>query len=68
MSSGPWTSSEPERSADDQPMSPRQTSVMVRRLERVAALDAALDELAASFTDDDGLMRWEYLLFTATKR
>lgn len=35
---------------------------------RVAALDAALDELAAGFTDDDGVMRWEYLLFTATKR
>ena len=36
--------------------------------EKVAALDAALDELQASFTDDDGVMRWEYLLFTATKR
>jgi ubiquinone/menaquinone biosynthesis C-methylase UbiE len=35
---------------------------------QVAALDAALDELAARFTDDDGVMRWEYLLFTATKR
>jgi SAM-dependent methyltransferase len=35
---------------------------------RVAALDAALDELAASFTDEDGIMRWEYLLLTATKR
>lgn len=35
---------------------------------RVAALDAALDELAARFTDDDGVMRWEYLLLTATKR
>jgi ubiquinone/menaquinone biosynthesis C-methylase UbiE len=34
---------------------------------RVAALDAALDELAARFTED-GVMRWEYLLFTATKR
>jgi ubiquinone/menaquinone biosynthesis C-methylase UbiE len=36
-------------------------------LERVAALDAALDELAANFTDD-GVMRWEYLLLTATGR
>ena len=35
---------------------------------QVAALDAALDELAARFTDDNGVMRWEYLLFTATKR
>ena len=35
---------------------------------RVAALDAALDELAASFTDDNGVMRWEYLLLAATKR
>ena len=35
---------------------------------QVAALDAALDELAARFTDDNGGMRWEYLLFTATKR
>jgi ubiquinone/menaquinone biosynthesis C-methylase UbiE len=35
--------------------------------ERVTALDAALDELAVRFTDADGLMRWEYLLFTATK-
>jgi ubiquinone/menaquinone biosynthesis C-methylase UbiE len=34
---------------------------------RVDALDVALDELAARFTDD-GIMRWEYLLFTATKR
>ena len=35
---------------------------------RVAELDAALDQLAAASTDDEGLMRWEYLLFTATKR
>ena len=34
---------------------------------RVDALDTVLDELAARFTDD-GVMRWEYLLFTATKR
>ena len=34
--------------------------------EKVAALDAALDELAASFTND-GVMRFEYLLFTAKK-
>jgi SAM-dependent methyltransferase len=36
--------------------------------DRVAELDAALHALADSFTDDDGVMRWEYLLFTATKR
>ena len=34
--------------------------------EKVAALDAALDELAASFSDGD-VMRWEYLLLTAKK-
>ena len=34
--------------------------------ERVSALDAALDELAERFTED-GVMRWEYLLFTATR-
>lgn len=36
--------------------------------ERVAALDAALDDLATRFTESDGTMRWEYLLFTATRR
>jgi hypothetical protein len=35
-------------------------------MERVSALDAALHELAESFTED-GVMRWEYLLFKATK-
>ncbi|MGH3459294.1 class I SAM-dependent methyltransferase [Aeromicrobium sp.] len=35
--------------------------------ERVAALDAALDDLAKRFTESDGTMKWEYLLFTATK-
>jgi ubiquinone/menaquinone biosynthesis C-methylase UbiE len=35
--------------------------------ERVSALDAALNELAEKFTED-GVMRWEYLLFKATKR
>jgi ubiquinone/menaquinone biosynthesis C-methylase UbiE len=35
--------------------------------DRAAELDAALDELAARFTED-GVMRWEYLLFAATKR
>jgi hypothetical protein len=35
---------------------------------RAAELDAALDDLAATFTGDDGVMRWEYLLLTATKR
>jgi ubiquinone/menaquinone biosynthesis C-methylase UbiE len=35
--------------------------------DRAAALDTALDELAARYTED-GVMRWEYLLFTATKR
>ena len=34
---------------------------------KVEALDAALHELAASFTDEDGVMRWEYLLFKATR-
>ncbi|WP_152361350.1 class I SAM-dependent methyltransferase [Microlunatus speluncae] len=36
--------------------------------ERTAALDAALDDLAARFRSDDGTMRWEYLLVTAEKR
>jgi ubiquinone/menaquinone biosynthesis C-methylase UbiE len=35
--------------------------------DRAAALDTALDELAARFTED-GIMRFEYLLFVATKR
>lgn len=30
------------------------------------ALDTALDELAAAHTDADGVMEWEYLMFTAT--
>jgi SAM-dependent methyltransferase len=34
---------------------------------RVAELDAALHELAASFTDEQGVMRWEYLLLTAIR-
>jgi ubiquinone/menaquinone biosynthesis C-methylase UbiE len=34
---------------------------------RAAELDTALDELAANFTED-GVMRWEYLLFSATKK
>ena len=34
--------------------------------DRVSALDAALNELAESFTED-GVMRWEYLLFKATR-
>jgi SAM-dependent methyltransferase len=36
--------------------------------ERIAALDTALDILAARFGDDDGAMDWEYLLFTARRR
>jgi ubiquinone/menaquinone biosynthesis C-methylase UbiE len=36
--------------------------------ERIAALDTALDVLAARFGDDDGAMDWEYLLFTARRR
>jgi ubiquinone/menaquinone biosynthesis C-methylase UbiE len=35
---------------------------------RVAELDAALDELAASATSADGVMEWEYLLVTAAVR
>ena len=35
--------------------------------DRVSALDAALHELAASFTGDNGVMRWEYLLLNGTK-
>jgi len=34
---------------------------------RRTELDAALDALAARFTDDDGTMQWEYLLVTATR-
>jgi hypothetical protein len=34
---------------------------------RRAELDAAIDDLAARFTDSDGLMQWEYLLVTATR-
>jgi hypothetical protein len=36
--------------------------------ERVAALDEALDDLAARFGEGAGEMQWEYLLLTATKR
>jgi SAM-dependent methyltransferase len=35
---------------------------------RTAELDAALDELATRFRDEDGRMRWEYLLVTARRR
>jgi len=35
--------------------------------DRVAALDAGLADLAREATDADGLMRWEYLLLTATR-
>lgn len=35
--------------------------------ERVAALDAALEELAASAMGPDGAMEWEYLLLTARR-
>jgi len=34
---------------------------------RRTELDAAIDGLAARFTDADGLMQWEYLLVTATR-
>jgi len=34
---------------------------------RVAALDAALDDLAAGSTGADGAMEWEYLLLTARR-
>jgi hypothetical protein len=34
--------------------------------DRVAALDEAIDALAARFTTD-GVMEWEYLLLTATR-
>lgn len=34
---------------------------------RVAALDAALADLARSAMDGDGQMEWEYLLVTATR-
>jgi ubiquinone/menaquinone biosynthesis C-methylase UbiE len=36
-------------------------------LGRIAALDTALDTLAAGFSDDDGAMDWEYLLLTARR-
>ena len=36
--------------------------------ERVAALDADLDALAASFDEGGGAMDWEYLIVTATVR
>ena len=36
--------------------------------ERTAALNVALDDLAASFGEGTGEMQWEYLLLTATKR
>ena len=36
--------------------------------ERTAELDAALLEVASRFSDNDGAMMWEYLLFTAHKR
>lgn len=36
--------------------------------ERTAALDAALDELAAAFRDASGRMRWEYVLVTGRRR
>lgn len=36
--------------------------------ERTAALDTALDELAARFGEGSGEMQWEYLLLTATRR
>lgn len=36
--------------------------------EQVAALDTAIDILAARFGDDDGAMHWEYLLLTARRR
>ncbi|MGI5241389.1 class I SAM-dependent methyltransferase [Dactylosporangium sp. CA-139066] len=35
--------------------------------DRTAALDSALDELAARFRAPDGSMEWEYLLLTATR-
>jgi SAM-dependent methyltransferase len=35
--------------------------------ERIAALDAALDDLARQFGAADGAMGWEYLLVTATR-
>jgi SAM-dependent methyltransferase len=35
--------------------------------DRTAALDLALDELAARFRAPDGSMQWEYLLLTATR-
>jgi SAM-dependent methyltransferase len=35
--------------------------------ERVAELDAALDDLAAEFRDEGGRMRWEYLLVTGRR-
>jgi SAM-dependent methyltransferase len=35
--------------------------------DRRAELDAALDAVAARFTDADGVMEWEYLLVTATR-
>ncbi len=35
---------------------------------RTAALDEALDHLAARFGEGTGEMRWEYLLLTATRR
>ena len=38
------------------------------RPERVAALDAALDDLAASADEGGGRMRWEYLLVSARRR
>lgn len=37
-------------------------------LERVTALDATLDALAAEHSDASGCMEWEYLLLTATRR
>ena len=39
IASVPWTSSEPERSADDQPRSPHHTSVSVRRLDETEHRD-----------------------------
>jgi SAM-dependent methyltransferase len=36
--------------------------------DRTAALDDALDEVAARFRDRDGSMGWEYLLVTARRR
>ncbi len=35
--------------------------------ERVAALDAALDDVVAQHAREDGVMDWEYLLVTATR-